>query len=117
MIRLARIPSLICLSAAICGVLSACGGGGSKAQPATPTVSIGATVSGLKGALVLQNNAASLDVSTNGSIPIGRGGASGSAYAVGVATQPALQPCVGAKGAGTATGNVSNVTVTCSDKA
>jgi len=85
----------------------------------TTTYTIGGTISGLTGTgLVLQDNGTSnLTIAAGGTtftfstqIP------SGGAYAVTVFTQPTnpTQTCTVANGSGTATGNVTNVAVTCS---
>jgi hypothetical protein len=108
--------------AAIVGtLLSACGGGGSGSGSPPPPVSydIGGTVSGLTsalgGSLVLQDNGAgNLPVQANGSFTFAAALASGSSYAVTVATQPTGQTCTVAAGTGTATAAVTNVAVTCS---
>ena len=95
----------VSLSLASCG-----GGGGSK----TRSYSIGGSVSGLTGTLVLQNNGASdLTVTRNGGFTLASLVPQGSAYRVTVLTQPANQLCTVANGVGIATANVSNVAVTC----
>jgi hypothetical protein len=112
--------------AAICAI-TACGGGGSDARP--PTVggsdtgpsgsgfTLGGTVSGLTGSgLTLTSNGQSLAVGANGSFIFPTPVASGSAYAVTIATQPEspAQECNVANGSGTLTSaNVNNVAVTC----
>ncbi len=78
------------------------------------TFSVGGTVSGLDAGktVVLRNNGGpDLTVSANGAFtfPARVSGA----YAVTVQTQPVLQLCTVANGSGTATADVSNVTVTC----
>ena len=83
----------------------------------TTTYSIGGTVSGLSGTgLVLQDNGGdNLAVTANGSFTFPTKVASGGAYAVTVKTQPSspAQTCVVTNGAGTASANVTNVTVAC----
>jgi len=76
---------------------------------------VGGTVSGLSGTLVVQNNLAdALGVSANGPFVFATAIATGSAYAVSVLTQPAGQTCVVANASGTVSGaNVSNVAVSC----
>ncbi|HEY6445073.1 MAG TPA: hypothetical protein VIY53_01335 [Acidobacteriaceae bacterium] len=93
--------------------LSGCGGGSQKA-PATYT--IGGTISGLTGSgLVLQNNNGNnLTVSANATtfaftLAITRG----SAYSVTVLTQPSDQVCAVTAGSGSATANVTTVSVAC----
>jgi environmental stress-induced protein Ves len=83
----------------------------------TTTYTIGGTISGLTGTgLVLQDNGTSnLTIAAGATtftfstqIP------SGGTYAVTVFTQPTTQTCSVTNGTGTATGNVTNVAVTCS---
>jgi hypothetical protein len=82
----------------------------------TPTYSVGGTVSGLSGTVVLQNNGGNnLSVSANGSFTFSTALAQGAAYAVTVLTNPTGQTCTVANGAGTVgAANVTNVAVTCS---
>jgi 6-phosphogluconolactonase (cycloisomerase 2 family) len=101
--------------------LTACGGGGgstpsNSGSPPPAQFSIGGTVSGLTGTgLVLQDNGGdNLAVSANGSFTFATKVNSGGAYAVTVMTQPSGQTCSVASGSGTASGNVTNVAVTCS---
>jgi len=77
---------------------------------------IGGTVSGLTGTVVLQNNSGdNLTVSANGSFTFPTKIANGNPYNVSVLTQPAGQTCSVSTGAGTVSGsNISNVTVVCS---
>jgi len=84
------------------------------------TVTIGGTASGLAAStsVVLQNNGGSnLTVSANGPFTFGTAISSGNAYAVTVLTQPTGQTCAVASGSGTASANVTNVAVTCSNTA
>ena len=74
--------------------------GGDLSAPATFTV--GGSVSGLSGSVVLQDNGAdNLTVTANGPFTFATGLASGAAYAVTVKTQPAGQTCTVANGSGT----------------
>ena len=69
---------------------------------AAATYSIGGTVSGLSGTVVLQDNGGDdLSVSASGAFTFGTGLASGSAYSVTVKTNPAGQTCSVANGSGT----------------
>ncbi len=81
------------------------------------TYTIGGSVSGLTGTgLVLQDNGGSnLSVTANGSFTFANSVASGAAYAVTVHTQPTnpAQTCTVTNGIGTATANVTNVSVAC----
>jgi len=86
---------------------------------AATTYTIGGTVSGLTGpGLILQdelniNDSDLLPVSANGSFTFVNPVASGNAYDVTVLTQPAGRNCSVNNGSGTASANVTNVTVAC----
>ncbi|MHB8874748.1 MAG: beta strand repeat-containing protein [Myxococcaceae bacterium] len=79
---------------------------------------IGGTVTGLTGTVVLNNNGGdALTLTADGTFTFATGLVTASAYAVTVATQPSGQVCTVASGSGTvATANVTNVTVTCATK-
>ena len=81
----------------------------------TPTYSVGGTVSGLSGTVVLNDNGGdSLTVTANGSFAFATQLAGGAAYAVTVKTQPSGQTCTVGSGAGTVgSANITNVAVTC----
>lgn len=80
----------------------------------TNTYSVGGTVSGLSGSVVLQDNSSNnLTVSTNGIFNFSSTVAYGKAYSVTVLTQPSGQTCTVTGGSGTATANVSGVAVVC----
>jgi preprotein translocase subunit SecG len=85
----------------------------------TPIVpyTIGGTVSGLTGTVVLQNNGGdNLSVSAAGGFTFGTALTDGSAYAVTVLTQPSGQVCTVSSGSGTVNAaNVGNVAVTCAN--
>jgi hypothetical protein len=100
--------------------LSACGGGshgnpGTEAAQTT-TFSVGGTVTGLAGSLTLRNEGGNdLAITADGPFTFTDKLATGTSYAVTVATAPATQSCTVANGAGTiASSNVTNVSVTCS---
>lgn len=109
--------------------LSACGGGGSSPPPSNngggggnpPPVqySIGGSVTGLSGTgLVLQDNGGdNLAISGNGPFTFATKINSGSAYSVTVMTQPSnpAQTCTVANGSSTASANVTNVAVSCTN--
>jgi hypothetical protein len=102
----AIIPAL-CIAS-----LVGCGGDSGHSVPAT--VRIGGTITGLVGNLVLQNNAGdNLSVTTNGPFTFATPLNNGAAYSVTVLTQPPGPTCVVANGSGTATANVTSVSVTC----
>jgi hypothetical protein len=100
---------------AVSVLLTACGGGGgSSAPPPPPTYTVGGSVSGLSGSVVLQNNGGgNLTVSTSGTFAFATRLSGGAAYAVTVLTQPSGQDCKVQNDKGTANANVSNVSVTC----
>ena len=79
------------------------------------THSVGGTVSGLTGTLVLQDNGGdNLSVTANGSFTFPTQLASGSAYSVTALTQPSGQTCTVSGGTGTiGSANVTSVAVTC----
>jgi hypothetical protein len=86
---------------------------------ATPTFSVGGSVSGLSGTVVLADNGAdNLTLTANGPFTFATKLASGAAYAVTVKTQPPGQTCTVASGSGTmGSANVTNVAVTCTNNA
>jgi len=79
------------------------------------TYTIGGTVHGLTGTVVLKNNGSdSLSLATSSGFTFATGLASGAAYNVSVATQPAGQTCAVTNGSGTVgSANVTSVIVTC----
>ena len=83
---------------------------------ANPTFTVGGTVSGLSGTVVLQDNGAdNLTVTANGTFTFATALAPDAAYAVTVKTSPAGQTCTVANGSGTmGSANVTNVAVSCS---
>jgi hypothetical protein len=87
--------------------------GGSGTPPATYTV--GGTVSGLTGSVVLQDNGGdNLMVSANGSFTFATALAQGAAYDVTVATEPSGQTCTVTGGSGTMpAANVTGIAVAC----
>src|SRR3984957_5594337 len=96
-------------------LLAACGGGGGGTSP--PQYSIGGTLSGLASgdSVVLQDNGGNNTTdSANGNISFSTQIDSGSTYAVTVLAQPTGQTCSVMNGSGTASANVTNVTVDCS---
>src|SRR6478609_6853742 len=107
------VPALLAAALAACGGGDSGGSGGGGSTPPV-TYTIGGSVTGLGGTVVLQNNGGgNLSVSANGAFTFPTAVNSGSAYAVTVLTQPAGQTCTVANGSGTAGANVSNVAVTC----
>ena len=86
-------------------------------QTPIPLFSIGGTISGLSGTVVLQNNGTdNLSRSSNGAFTFPTELTSGSNYNVTVLTQPASQTCTINNGSGTTgSSNITNVVVTCVD--
>ena len=83
--------------------------------PASATYSIGGTVSGVSGTVVLQNNGGNdLSLSSNSPFTFSTLLANGAAYSVTVKTNPSGQTCTASNASGTiATANVTNIAVTC----
>jgi Peptidase M30 len=75
---------------------------------------IGGSIANLASAMTLQNNGGDSLTVNNSSFTFGTSISYGSAYSVTILQQPANQTCAVASGSGTATGNVSNVVITCS---
>jgi len=82
---------------------------------AGPSYTVGGTVSGLNGTVLLQDNASdTLSVSANGGFTFGTPVPAGSAYSVMVKNEPPGQTCSIANGTGTiGSSNVTNVGVLC----
>jgi len=99
----------------LAAVLSACGHSTASTTDIVPlTYSIGGSIAGLSGTVVLQDNGSdNLSLSRNGSFSFNVTLQPNSAYAVTVATQPANQVCTVANGNGTAAASVTSVAVTC----
>jgi IPTL-CTERM motif len=88
------------------------------ASPNPTSYTIGGSVSGLASgqSVVLQNNGGDNNTANaNGAFTFATSINSGSAYAVTVLTQPTGQTCTVSNGSGTATANVTNVSVTCTN--
>ncbi len=105
-------PGIMASGAATAGAWS----GGSVGSGSGGTAySVGGTVSGLSGTVVLQDNGAdTLSVSANGSFAFGTQLAGGAAYAVTVQANPSGQTCTVSNGSGTVgSANVTNVAVSC----
>ena len=79
------------------------------------TYTLGGTLSGLSGMVVLQNNGGNnLSLTANGSFAFAGGYPGGTAYAVTIATQPNGQTCTVMNGAGTIGASpVTNIVVSC----
>jgi N-acetylneuraminic acid mutarotase len=97
-------------------MLSGCGGSSSTTSTTTVplTYSIGGSIAGLSGTIVLQNNGSeNLSLSRDGSFAFNVTLQPNAAYDVTIVTQPANQVCSISNGSGTATASVMNVVVTC----
>ncbi len=83
---------------------------------AADAYTVGGTVSGVSGTVVVQDNGInSLSLSTNGAFTFSSSVAEGGTYNITVQTQPAIQTCTVANGSGImGSSNVTNVTVICS---
>ena len=81
----------------------------------TDSYSVGGTVSGLSGTMVLQNNGTDdLTVTTNGAFSFNTALANGTAYSVTVLSQPLVQTCTVTNGSGVIdASDVTNVQITC----
>ena len=78
------------------------------------TYSIGGTVTGLTGTVILQNNGSDdITLTSDGSFFFNTPVVENDTYNVTVLTQPAGQTCNVTNGAGTVTANVTNITITC----
>ena len=98
-------------------------------QPNTPdiltvtkteaTYTVGGTVNGLSGTLVLENNGSEpLTLRADGTFTFPVREHTGMSYSVTVQTQPATQTCTVSKGSGAiSNSNITNITVTCSTNA
>lgn len=97
--------------------LTACGGGGGGGGTAAPTTTytVGGTISGLSGTVVLQNNGGNnLTLSTSGNFTFTTALANSASYTITVLTQPTGQTCSVNPVTGTVAGaNITNVAVTC----
>lgn len=103
-------------------LLAACGGGGGydggsggAGSGAGLTYTVGGTISGLSGTVVLQNNGTdNLSLSANGPFTFRNPINYATGYDVSVLTQPAGQTCMATNAVGAYPGmSVTNVTVTC----
>jgi N-acetylneuraminic acid mutarotase len=102
---------------AIAAGLTGCGHNDATSTVTTVplTYSIGGTVAGLAGTLVLRNNGTDqVSLTNNGSFSFSVPLQPNASYDVTVATQPATQVCSVSNGSGTATANVLTVAVVCS---
>lgn len=111
---------LFTATTALAFVLASCGGGGGGGATTVingvPNYTVGGSISGLVGSVVLQNNGGdNLTVSASGAVAFATKVASGNAYNVTILTQPTGQTCSVSNGNGTISGNVTNVAVSCTN--
>lgn len=115
---------LVCPAMSSCwlsgGSSSAPVGSGGTGTSSTTTFTVSASVSGLdtgKQIVLLDNGTDSITITSNQSVAFATALASGSAYAVTVATQPAGETCAVAGGSGTIASADVSATVSCHDNA
>lgn len=116
-----RFLNLI-LTFLLCGillVLGACGSGSDSGRDQTPSFSIGGTVTGLNGTVVVQNNGGDdLTLTADGNFTFPTALPDGSAYALTVLANPSSpvhQTCTLSNDSGTTNGaNVTNIAIVCS---
>lgn len=110
--RALACSALSCCAAA--ALLSGCGGSSSTSTSSPTTYSVGGSVAGLNGTLVLQDNGAdNLTITNNGYFAFVTSLAPGSAYSVTILTQPTNQTCSLTGATGTLSTSVTSVSVTC----
>jgi hypothetical protein len=119
---LKHLVTLSCLSVVVALLLSGCGnnsGGGSGGSlggdSGSRSYSIGGTVRGLKGSVVLQNNGGDdLTVDADSDFTFVTSLNDGESYSVSVLTQPSGQNCTASSNSGTVSGaDVTSVSVLC----
>jgi hypothetical protein len=111
-------PFLVACIVVTLVAFTACGGGStSTTTPPPQTYTIGGTVSGLTGTLVLADNGTSMTVTSDGSFTFPGTLSSGASYNVTVQTQPSGETCSVTNGSGNATSNITNIQVACSSAA
>ncbi len=105
-----------CLAIVFCSLLAGCGGGStSEGEKDSESFTVGGTVTGLSGTLVLQNNGADdLTLTNNGAFTFATPIEQGSDYDVTVKTQPTGQTCTVSLGTGTnVSADVTSIGVVC----
>jgi len=106
---------LLSIALVVIGCAGKGGGDGSSGDESTPTYTVGGTVSGLSGTLILQNNGGDdLTITSDGTFTFETPLSDGSSYEVTVKSNPAAQSCYIEKGSGTISGaDVTDVVVSC----
>ncbi len=115
---LKRLPSLVLFSTLLLLAVH-CGSSNPPAEtpPTTDTFTIGGSVSGLDGTLVLQNNGTdNLSITEDGDFTFDTEIEDGDGYEVTILTEPSGQTCSVTEDSGTATANVTDVEIVCEDK-
>lgn len=109
-------PGVLVLLAAMTSLLVMSCGDSSTTNDPPATYTIGGTVSGLDGTVVLQNNGGTgLTRTANGTFTFSSSLNEGASYSVTVSGQPSGQTCSVTSGSGTANANVTNVQVSCTN--
>ena len=109
-------PNGYCDAGQVCTNDACAAPGTTNPNPTTSSYSVGGTISGLKGTLVLKNNGTdSLTLNANNAnFVFATTLQSGGNYAVTVGTQPSQQTCTVANGSGkVGSANITNVAVSC----
>ncbi|HTW75619.1 MAG TPA: kelch repeat-containing protein [Steroidobacteraceae bacterium] len=95
-------------------MLTACGGSSTSTTRSPTTYSVGGTLSGMSGTIVLQNNGTdTLTLTNDGAFAFSTTLAPNSAYSVTVVTQPIDQTCSVSDGSGTLSASIDDVAVIC----
>jgi len=118
-------PSTFTIDAALGAGVVVPGGGGETTGPTpstpdpAPSYSVGGTVSGLTGTVVLRNNGGdALSITANGPFTFNAPITSGGAYHVTVESNPSGQACIPVAGTGTVTSaDVTSISVRCATAA
>ena len=116
-----RVWAVCAVSLLSLWMLAACGGGGAQGEATPPggasatTYSVGGTITGLAGTVVLQNNGAdTLALQEDGDFTFATELEDGNAYTVTLQIQPEGQNCTVASGSGNVAGaDVTDVAVAC----
>jgi hypothetical protein len=108
------LPSQTCTVAGGTGFVGGADVSSITVNCATNRYTLGGTVSGLNGTVVLENGTQEVTVTSNGTFAFPQTLLSGTPYDVRVKTPPAIQDCTITRGTGSVGGaNINNVQVTC----
>jgi len=113
--KLYRLLALLPLYFFVTAASDLGGGGCGSNISSNPTYTVGGTLTGITGTVVLQNNSGdNLSLSSEGAFTFSTSLANGASYAVTVLTQPSGQACTVTNGTGSIDeANVTNVSVSC----